>query len=286
MRVSVIVITRNRSGCFVDVLAALAKQDHPDFEVIIVDSSAGEEKEKSVKLAEQFRAKYVFEPRLGQSLARIPGCPFAPAKSSPSPTTTACRKKLALVPRAKLFQPGNLGLLRARHPAPQRNRRRSLRGSRRAGPGREPPRFKPGEVRFSVGLILQNVGKVFAKHMKGKGLAPWCVGHGSSMSFRKTALDQLGGFDNRLGAGAPLKSGEDIDINYRVLRSGDSIVYEPRAVVRHNHHRMTTEDVLKTRYAYSFGGAALMHENSGNPLMFCMKCGRLLQLFIRSRNTS
>jgi GT2 family glycosyltransferase len=101
------------------------------------------------------------------------------------------------------------------------------------------------------------------------------------MSFRKTALDQLGGFDNRLGAGAPLKSGEDIDINYRVLRSGHSIVYEPQAVVRHNHHRMTAEDVFKTRYAYSFGGAALMHENSGNPLMFCMKCGRLLQIFIK-----
>ena len=36
---------------------------------------------------------------------------------------------------------------------------------------------------------------------------------------------------------------------------------KPRAVVRHNHHRMTNEDVFKTRYAYSFGGAALMHEH-------------------------
>ena len=141
--------------------------------------------------------------------------------------------------------------------------------------------FTPEDVRFSLGLILQNVGKVFAKHMKGKGLAPWNVGHGSSMSFRKMALEQLGGFDNRRGAGAPLESGEDLDINYRVLMSGHSIVYEPQAVVRHNHHRMTNEAVYQTRYAYSFGGAALMQENSGNLLMLCMKYGRFLQIWIK-----
>ncbi|HEX4342248.1 MAG TPA: hypothetical protein VH255_02600, partial [Verrucomicrobiae bacterium] len=93
--------------------------------------------------------------------------------------------------------------------------------------------------------------------------------------------DELGGFDDRLGAGAPLKSGEDIDINYRILKSGHCLVYEPTAVVRHNHHRMTAEDVFRTRYLYSFGGAALMYEYRKNTLMFCMLMGRRLQLFIK-----
>lgn len=75
MRASVIVITRNHSGYLAEVLAALSKQDYPDFEVVIVDSSNGEEKEKSAKIAEQFRAKYIVEPRLGQSLARNSGLP-------------------------------------------------------------------------------------------------------------------------------------------------------------------------------------------------------------------
>jgi hypothetical protein len=44
---------------------------------------------------------------------------------------------------------------------------------------------------------------------------------------------------------------------------------------------MSIEDVFKTRYSYSFGGAALMHENSGNLLMFCMKMGRFTQLYIK-----
>ncbi len=79
----------------------------------------------------------------------------------------------------------------------------------------------------------------------------------------------------------PLQSGEDIDINYRVLRSGHDIIYEPTAVVRHNHHRMTKDEVFYTRHVYSHGGAALMYENRGNLLMFCMLCGRFVQLIIK-----
>ena len=282
MRVSVIVITRNHSSYLADVLAALAKQDYPDFEVIIVDSSAGGEKEKSAKLAEQFRAKYVFEPRLGQSLARNSGLPFCTGEIIAFTDDDCLPEKNWLSLLVQNYSSPEIWGCSGRV-IPHRSETAADLFEEVAGQdlGEHRRVFQPEEVRFSVGLILQNVGKVFAKHMKGRGLAPWCVGHGSSMSFRKTALDQLGGFDNRLGAGAPLRSGEDIDINYRVLRSGHCLVYEPRAVVRHNHHRMTAEDVFKTRYAYSFGGAALMHENSGNPLMFCMKCGRFLQLFIK-----
>ena len=82
MRVSIIVITRNHSGYLADALAALSKQDYPDFEVVVVDSSNGEEKEKSEKIVAQFRAKYVPEPRLGQSLARNSGLPHARHRSA------------------------------------------------------------------------------------------------------------------------------------------------------------------------------------------------------------
>lgn len=282
MRASVIVITRNHSGYLAEVLAALAKQDHPDYEIVVVDSSNGEEKDKSAKIAKQFCVKYIVEPRLGQSLARNSGLPhctgdiIAFTDDDCLPGTDWLSLLVSNYSSPEIW--GCSGRV-----VPHRSESAADLFEEVAGQdlGENRRVFRPEEVRFSLGLILQNVGKVFAKHMKGKGLAPWCVGHGSSMSFRKIALDQLGGFDNRLGAGAPLRSGEDIDINYRTLRSGHCIVYEPRAVVRHNHHRMTNEDVFKTRYAYSFGGAALMHENSGNLLMFCMKLGRFLQLYIK-----
>jgi glycosyltransferase involved in cell wall biosynthesis len=282
MRASVIIITRNHSGYLAEALAALAGQDYPDFELVVVDSSDGEEQARSAQIAAKFGAKYVAEPRLGQSLARNTGLAHCTGDIIAFTDDDCLPEKNWLSLLLENYSSPEIWGCSGRV-IPHRSESAADLFEEVAGQdlGENRRVFQPEEIRFSLGLILQNVGKVFAKHMKGKGLAPWCVGHGSSMSFRKCALDQLGGFDNRLGAGAPLRSGEDIDINYRILRSGHCLVYEPRAVVRHNHHRLTNEDVFKTRYAYSFGGAALMHENSGNPLMFCMKYGRFIQLLIK-----
>jgi GT2 family glycosyltransferase len=68
---------------------------------------------------------------------------------------------------------------------------------------------------------------------------------------------------------------------YRVLKSGHRIIYEPAAVVRHKHG-LDNEDVFKTRYGYSFGGAAFMWEHKRDPLMFVMFWGRLLQLVLKT----
>jgi len=282
MRVSIIVITRNHSGYLAAALDCLGQLDHPDFEIVVVDSSAGEEKEKSEKLCQRPGVKYVYEPLLGQSLARNTGRAEASGEILAFTDDDCLPNKDWL---SKLVQNYSNPMVWgcSGRVIPHRSETAADLFEEVAGQdlGEIRREFVPDDVRFSVGLIMRNVMKVFAKHMKGKGLAPWNVGHGSSMSFRKSALDELGGFDDRLGAGAPLKSGEDIDINYRILKSGHCLIYEPLAVVRHNHHRMTAEDVFRTRYLYSFGGAALMYEYRQNLLMRCMLMGRRLQLFIK-----
>jgi hypothetical protein len=62
-------------------------------------------------------------------------------------------------------------------------------------------------------------------------------GAGCNMAVRRDAVRALGGFDEALDTGPPLPGGGDLDIFYRVLRSGLPLVYEPRMLVRHRHRR-------------------------------------------------
>jgi GT2 family glycosyltransferase len=63
------------------------------------------------------------------------------------------------------------------------------------------------------------------------------IGTGAGFGVRTAVLRDLGGFDVALGAGTPAKGGEDLDLFHRVLRAGHVIVYEPAAVVWHDHRR-------------------------------------------------
>jgi glycosyltransferase involved in cell wall biosynthesis len=72
-----------------------------------------------------------------------------------------------------------------------------------------------------------------ALHPVGAGI----VGAGCNMAFDRRLLIDLGGFDEALDTGAPLPGGGDLDIFYRVLRAGRTMVYEPRYAVYHEHRQ-------------------------------------------------
>jgi GT2 family glycosyltransferase len=63
------------------------------------------------------------------------------------------------------------------------------------------------------------------------------------MAFRRDLLAQLDGFDDVLGAGRYFAGAEDLDMFCRVLASGRTIVYQPRAIVCH----MNTRDEVAYR---------------------------------------
>jgi GT2 family glycosyltransferase len=82
---------------------------------------------------------------------------------------------------------------------------------------------------------------------------PRIAGHfgvGANMSFRRDLVRALGGFDEALDTGRPLPGGGDIDMFYRVLRAGAMLVYEPQAVVLHEHRR---DRAALARQYYSWG---------------------------------
>jgi hypothetical protein len=74
------------------------------------------------------------------------------------------------------------------------------------------------------------------------------------MAFERELLIRLGGFDEALDTGAPLPGGGDLDIFYRVLRSGRTMVYEPQFAVYHEHR----ETIAQLRRQYWSWGLGMM----------------------------
>jgi GT2 family glycosyltransferase len=83
-------------------------------------------------------------------------------------------------------------------------------------------------------------------------------GSGANAAWRRSALKQIGGYDELLGTGTRARGGEDLDIYLSCVRAGMQIVYEPGAVVRHAH-RQDSDLLRKQVFDYGVGlGAVLM----------------------------
>ena len=64
----------------------------------------------------------------------------------------------------------------------------------------------------------------------------WEIGSGASMAFRRRALQEAGGFEERLDSfGAGL--GNEVELWHRLIARGWSCRYEPAAVAYHRHRR-------------------------------------------------
>ena len=70
-------------------------------------------------------------------------------------------------------------------------------------------------------------------------------GTGANMAFRRRVFDEIGGFDPALDVGTHTNGGGDLEMFFRVLKAGHTLVYEPAALVRHRHRRSLDE--LKTQ---------------------------------------
>lgn len=76
-------------------------------------------------------------------------------------------------------------------------------------------------------------GKAITSEFAGTGR----FGTGANMSFRRSLFEKTGYFDPALDVGTVTNGGGDLEMFFRVLKKGYTLVYEPRAVVRHRHRR-------------------------------------------------
>jgi glycosyltransferase involved in cell wall biosynthesis len=84
------------------------------------------------------------------------------------------------------------------------------------------------------------------------------IGVGCNMAFRRTALVAAGPFDEALDTGPPLAGGGDLDMLVRMARLG-IVVYEPSALVRHEHR--SSMDALGAQYrSWGLSWGAVLHK--------------------------
>jgi len=98
------------------------------------------------------------------------------------------------------------------------------------------------------------------RHRLNHPLYPYLFGmygSGANAAWRRSVLEEIGGYDARFGSGTRTRGGEDLDIYLTCIRSRHQLVYEPAALVRHEHRR-ELERLRQQVFDYGVGLGAVL----------------------------
>ncbi|MET9774314.1 glycosyltransferase [Streptomyces sp. NPDC006367] len=243
---AVVVATRERAGQLARALDSLLAQDHPDFEIVVVDNApvTGETREL-VERKYGERVRYVCEPVPGLAAAHNRG--LAAVRSEVTAFTdddvVADPRWLTELTTPFAADPG-LGcatglILPARLRTPAQVLLESHGGFAK---GFTPRTYDPARPPADEPLFPFTAGR---------------FGSGASMAFRTAALRAAGGFDPATGAGTHARGGDDLYGFVRILAQGGRLHYTPAALVWH-HHRETWRDLETQAYGYGAGLTAYL----------------------------
>jgi GT2 family glycosyltransferase len=104
-----------------------------------------------------------------------------------------------------------------------------------------------------------------------KGMGFKARGMGANMAIRRSLFERVGGFDEVLGGGGPLRSSQDCDFAFRAYRSGMAILLLPDVQVDHYGAR-TPEQWVDTLKNYGIGDGAFYSKH--------IRCGDVLALWL------
>jgi glycosyltransferase involved in cell wall biosynthesis len=85
---------------------------------------------------------------------------------------------------------------------------------------------------------------------------PGLLGHAASMAVRRSAMTEVDGFDEMLGAGAHYGGSEENDLFDRLLAAGWRGCYEPAALAWHDQWRSRQRMIVRLDYTYGRGRGA------------------------------
>jgi len=220
--ISVVICTRGRPDELALCLEALCRQHLPPFEIIVVDNAPLDGTTERLVRERFSNCRYLQEPLPGLDRARNLGIEAAVGELVVFTDDDVIPEPGWLSAVASVFarQPHVMAVTGLVLPAAL-DTPAQLQFERYSGFGRGCQRqwFTAGG-RFTPRLDHHNAGR---------------FGTGANMAFRRRLLREIGLFDPALDVGTATGGGGDIEMFFRVLQAGFTLVYEPAAVVRHGH---------------------------------------------------
>jgi GT2 family glycosyltransferase len=240
--VSVVICTRDRPVQLAQCLRSVQRLVPPPDEILVVDNAPTSD--ATQQLMAQFpQIRYVLEPRPGLSVARNTGIQQATSEIIMfTDDDVEVHPTWLLRLRSGFHNPKVMVVTGLMLPAELETEAQVA--------------FHHGATGFKHECRALVFDSEYFQTKKPFGVPVWQIGAGASMALRRAVIEQVGGFDERLGAGAAGCS-EDSEFWYRVLAAGYSCRYEPSAVIYH-YHRRGLDGLKHQMYAYMRGHVAAL----------------------------
>lgn len=233
MDISVVICTRNRAQYLPQMLESLRQLAAPglSWEVVFVDNGSTDATAQILKdfcAGFDVPARVIHEPRPGLSAARNTGWKAAAGR-------IICFTDDDCYPAADW-------LVMASH---------VLNDDNTSYVGGRVLLYDPNDAPVTIQTLEETIVFQRNSHIESGYIM------GANFSCKKDMLEATGGFDERLGAGTPMRSGEDTDLLVRASLLGLEGRYDPRVVVKHHHRRQRQTEVKKLYSGYAYGRGAL-----------------------------
>ena len=238
--ITALVCTRDRGGLVAHTVRGIMANDHPDFEVVVIDQSTDGESESALR---EWRSdpRFHYSRSATVGLARARNIGFRRARAPiVAMTDDDCRVQPDWLRRvAEAFSTGD--------------RIAVVFGNVVAAPHDRAKGF------------ISSYHKETAFLARGIRDKPKAEGIGACMGIRAGAWAALGGFDVMLGAGSRFKSADDTDFAIRALLSGYEIYETPEVHVVHHGFRTWSEGShLIGGYLFGIGAMLAKHIRCGH----------------------
>jgi GT2 family glycosyltransferase len=226
---SLIICTRNRPRLLSDTVDSVLAGHEVPTEIVIIDQSAQPHQALATLKPDRACAiHYVWSHSIGLSRARNEGL------------MAAHYEWIAIIDDDMYVQPDWFGTL--------------MRTLIEAGPRAVVSgQVRPSESEVAGGFAPSTIEDQTPATYQGRVLVD--VLFAGNMALHRSTIEEVGAFDERLGAGSIFPGAEDNDLGFRLLEAGYRILYVPEAIVYHRAWR-SRRDYVPLRWSYGRGQGA------------------------------